>query len=120
MNTNSVRRSAPILLSVALVLTSLAARANDPTPASGTLSPTSTSVTFTAGPFPLTNESYSTPVGGTCSPPTVFRCDDFSLTVALPDDYDTSHPDDKIVATFSWDDASEDYDFYFLDGDGNE
>ncbi|HZP11955.1 MAG TPA: PKD domain-containing protein [Nevskiaceae bacterium] len=120
MNITSVRRSAPILLSVAFALCSLATRANDPTPASGTLSPTSPSVTFTAGPFPLTNESYSTPVGGTCSPGVVFRCDDFSLTVELPDDYDTTHPDDKIVATFTWDNVGDDMDFYLLDDDGNE
>ena len=91
------------------------ALANDPVPASGTLSPASKLLTFVAGPFPVTNESYSLPTGGMCSPAQVFRCDEYTLTLALPAGYADAHPDDVVRITTAWADATEDYDIYILD-----
>ncbi len=89
-------------------------------PAAGTLSDTSGPVTFDAGPFTLSNP---TPVpqvddGPRCSNP-VQPCDEYVLTVSLPDGYADANPNDFIRFTFNWDDASSglgDYDFYVYDG----
>src|ERR1043166_8213177 len=60
MQTHRARRLALLTFSLfAAAALIRPAWANDPTPASGTLAPDSPTVTFTAGPFPLTNESYA-------------------------------------------------------------
>src|SRR5581483_7618403 len=82
---------------------------------SGTLSTASPSLTFTAGPFPLTNNSYQLPTGSTCSPDAVFRCDASALTVDVPADYATQHPRDRIHLAMTWPDHSEDIDLYVFD-----
>ena len=91
--------------------------ANDPIPAAGTLSPATPVVEFTTAQFLISNESYSAGQA-MCAPQPVFRCDDFALTVELPDDYAAKHPDDLILITTTWPDKTEDFDIYILDDQG--
>ncbi|HZP11938.1 MAG TPA: hypothetical protein VFB36_05910 [Nevskiaceae bacterium] len=104
----------------AAVLLSFASAAHAGEVGSGTLSTTSPSLSFTAGPFTLTNNSYQLPTGSTCSPDAIFRCDTYALTVDVPVDYATSHPRDRIHFAMTWPDHSEDIDLYVFDADGNE
>ncbi|HVT34443.1 MAG TPA: hypothetical protein VHE37_02580, partial [Nevskiaceae bacterium] len=108
-------RACRAVLALLLLGVTASAGANDPTPAAGTLSPDSRALAFTAGPFPLSNESYSLPTGGMCSPQQVFRCDEYTLTLSLPAGYADAHPDDFVRITTAWPDASEDFDIYILD-----
>ncbi|HEY2028048.1 MAG TPA: fibronectin type III domain-containing protein [Myxococcales bacterium] len=89
-------------------------------PASGTLTDTSGGLTYSAGPFTLPNP---TPIpeldsGPECSNPSQ-PCDDFLLTVTLPADYATTHPNDLIRISAGWTDAGagvSDYDLYLFAG----
>ncbi|HET6655793.1 MAG TPA: PKD domain-containing protein [Gammaproteobacteria bacterium] len=91
------------------------------TPSSGTLTASSGPLTYTAGPFSIANP---TPVplvdsGPECTNP-VQPCDNYTLTVALPDDYTSTHPGELIRVTMSWQDAgtgNSDYDLYVYPGE---
>src|SRR5438045_5438221 len=88
------------------------------TPSSGTISVSSPSATYTAGPFYVTNP---TPVieldlGPECTD-TVQPCDDFALTTDLPAGYAAAHPSASIKVTLSWtntggSNGKGDYDLY--------
>ena len=86
------------------------------TPSSGTLTDTSGPVSYTAGPFFVSNptpviELDSGPECGGSSQP----CDDFALTVSLPSGFHTSNPNASVKVTLSWTDSgsgSSDYDLY--------
>jgi hypothetical protein len=107
---------AAVLCSAGILATSARAAA----PTSGTLTNTSGSVSYEAGPFNLTNP---TPVplldsGPECNAPAQ-QCDDFLLTVTLPADYTTTHPNDVIRFKAGWTDAGaglSDYDLYVYAG----
>lgn len=86
------------------------------TPSSGTLTDTSGPVSYTAGPFFVSNPTPIIEVdsgpecGGSLQP-----CDDFALTVNLPSGYTTTNPNASIKVTLSWTDngsGSSDYDLY--------
>ena len=90
------------------------------TPPSGTLTDTSGPITYSAGPFNIANPTPIPEVdsGPECNNPQQ-PCDDFALTVSLPSDYTTTHPDDLIRFTASWTDAGtghSDYDLYIYNG----
>lgn len=90
------------------------------TPASATLTATSGPVVYTAGPFVVANPTpiIEVDVGPRCNNP-VEPCDEFALTVALPSNYTTAHPNDVIQVTQSWTDAGtgqSDYDLYVYPG----
>ncbi len=86
------------------------------TSSSGTLTDTSGPVSYTAGPFFVSNptpiiELDSGPECGGSSQP----CDDFALTVNLPTGYTTNFPNASVKVTLSWTDSgsgSSDYDLY--------
>ena len=90
------------------------------TPPNGTLTDTSGPISYDAGPFSVPNP---TPVpevdsGPECNNPTQ-PCDDFALTVTLPSDYTTTHPNDLIRFTAGWTDGGSghsDYDLYIYNG----
>src|SRR5690242_17299564 len=91
-----------VLLAVALPLPLWAA-----TPSAGTLTDTSGPVTYSAGPFLVSN---ATPVpeldaGPECNNP-IQPCDDYALTIALPAGYVTQHPNSAVRITASWTDTS--------------
>lgn len=113
---NVFRVGARLLAVMLAAMTGVVHAAN---PASGTLSPANPTITYTAGPFSLTNESYSAGAG-TCSPSQIFPCDDFALTVNLPADYASTHPTDIIRMTTTWPDGGQDFDIYVLDASGTD
>jgi len=84
------------------------------TPASGTVSDSATSTTWTAGPFLVPNVT-GTAGSVTCSAAT--PCDDYQLTVATPAGYDASH---QLRIDVTWPDSAADFDIYLLDRAGNE
>ena len=84
----------------------LAAAAHAATPASGTLSTSQASLSFTGGPFLVPNET-DTPYDNLGSPNPVCQspgvdCDKFALTVDLPADYGTTHPNAQVAIKTSW------------------
>jgi hypothetical protein len=75
------------------------------TPASGTLSPANREITFTGGPFLIaTNSSDNAPGPVTCD--AANPCEDFSLTVDIPQSYRATHPNDVVKIVISWDDPA--------------
>ena len=86
------------------------------TPPSGTLTDTSGPLTYTAGPFFVANKTPvpEVDVGPECDNP--FQpCDDYALTVTLPQGYAAAHPGASIKVTLGWADGGagqSDYDLY--------
>src|SRR5437868_4233750 len=86
------------------------------TPPTGTLTDTSGPVSYTAGPFNLSNptpviELDSGPECGSAAQP----CDHYALTVTLPSGYHAAHPNASIKVSLSWTDSGagqSDYDLY--------
>src|SRR5947209_6009879 len=92
-------------------------------PSSGTITDTTTSQTYTAGPFNVSNQTpvieldsgpechaHGAPGGDQAQP-----CDDYALTVTLPSGFTAAHPTASIKVTMSWTDAGagqSDYDLY--------
>ena len=86
-------------------------------PSSGTLSPTTATLTYTGGPFDFDNDS--APAGGvtpTCAAPAL-PCDQFALKVSIPPADGTSY---VVTVSIGWADASSDFDMTILDARGNE
>jgi len=86
------------------------------TPSSGTLTNTSGPVSYSAGPFFVSNPTPIIEVdsGPECSGSSQ-PCDDFKLTVSLPAGYHTTNPNASVKVTLSWTDSgsgSSDYDLY--------
>ncbi|HEX8774401.1 MAG TPA: Calx-beta domain-containing protein [Pyrinomonadaceae bacterium] len=91
------------------------------TPSSGTLSPANPLITYTGGPFPVSNPS--SPIGENppvCAPGT---CDEFALKVTIPAGSTTDY---SVVVTIDWTDSgtttqgapNSDYDLYIYKSDG--
>ncbi|HEX3002722.1 MAG TPA: CARDB domain-containing protein [Angustibacter sp.] len=95
----------------ALVLTSVAAQAATPT--DGSVSDTSTSTSWTAGPFAVPNVT-GTAGDITCSAAT--PCDDYTLKVDTPAGYGDGH---QLKVSVDWTQAAADFDIYLLDANGN-
>ena len=92
------------------------------TPSSGTLSEAAPVLTYDAGPFFQPNQS---PLGlgqldsGPRCNNTTFPCDNFTLTVTVPSDYRTTHPNASLKVTLYWTDTGSgqsDYDLYIYKG----
>ena len=105
---------------VALAALSGFAQAADP--ASGTLTTSSEPITYTAGPFFVPNVTPQASLAGV--PPVCSTdgqsCDQFELTVTLPDDYDVTHPNDLIEVSVSWPEPTADFDMYVHNEAGDE
>ncbi|MGZ4437325.1 MAG: CARDB domain-containing protein [Nocardioidaceae bacterium] len=84
------------------------------TPSEGTVSDTSTSVSWTGGPFAAGNVTGTALDQPDCSVPD--SCDDFTLHVATPAGYGTDH---QLTIKASWPDQAADFDVYVLDKAGN-
>jgi PKD repeat protein len=78
-------------------------------PPSGTLTDSSGPITYTSGPFLVSNPSGFLGGGPTCS--AAQPCDDFQLTVDVPAAMAATH---NVVITTRWSNAAEDYDIYLL------
>jgi PKD domain-containing protein len=88
------------------------------TPSTGSITPDTPSVTYSAGPFFVINPTPvpEVDVGPECDNPAQ-PCDDFALTVTLPSGYAAAHPSAAIKVTLSWSDTGgsngkADYDLY--------
>lgn len=101
-----------LLLTVGVVAATTSASAA--TPASGTVSPTSPTLSYTAGPFLVPNVT-GTAGAVDCSLPS--SCDDFGLKVATPAGYGSSN---SLRITVSWPTSAADFDIYLLDASGRE
>lgn len=103
-------RPATVLLGAAVVaLAAVSAPATAATPSSGTVTDTSPTVTWTAGPHLVANVT-GTLGNPSCGPAT--PCDDFALTVRTPAGYDTTH---QLKISLQWPNSAADFDLYVLD-----
>lgn len=84
------------------------------TPASGTVSDTSTTTSWTGGPFVAPNVTGSVNTTPDCTAPQ--SCDDYKLTVTTPAGYGTDH---SLKIDVKWPDSTADLDVYVLDASGN-
>jgi hypothetical protein len=80
-------------------------------PSSGTLSVANPDITYTSGPFVVSNPSAQAADEPVCTTQQV--CDDFTLTVSVPASFENTHNIE--VRTF-WDNSAEDYDIYLYQG----
>lgn len=82
------------------------------TPSSGVVSPTAPVLSYTAGPFAVSNPSGNAgPVN--CTAPG--SCDDFALTVNTPAGYGTGH---SLKISVAWSNTVADFDVYLLNSSG--
>ena len=105
-------RALPLITATALLAAvGVAAPALAATPTSGTVSDTSTSVQWSAGPFVAPN------VTGARAPSRAAPdlCDDFALHVATPAGYGDTH---QLTIKVGWQNAAADFDVYLLDPSG--
>lgn len=91
------------------------------TPSSGTLTEANPVLTYDAGPFFQANQSPlglgQLDSGPRCN--SQFPCDNFALTVSVPSDYATTHPNASLKVTMYWTDigaGQSDYDLYIYKG----
>ncbi|HWC65644.1 MAG TPA: sialidase family protein, partial [Thermoanaerobaculia bacterium] len=104
-------------LAISVAMGVLAAAAFGASPSSGTLSPTTTTLTYAGGPFDFDNDS--APVSGvtpTCAEPAL-PCDQYALKVSIPPTDGTFY---VVTVSIGWADASSDFDMTILDANGNE
>src|SRR4029079_5421910 len=86
------------------------------TPTNGTISDSSTSVTYTGGPFTVpTNATDS--AGGPVTCDSARPCDDFPLHTDISAAYKTAHPDYVLTIEVSWSDPTDqqDLDIFLVD-----
>jgi len=75
------------------------------TPTNGTLTPGSGDVTFTGGPFLIPTNSSDNAAGPVVCDSTN-PCEDFGLTIDIPQSYKDTHPTDTVRIEISWNDPS--------------
>ena len=102
-----------LALVVATTVVGTVGTARAAAPASGTVSDSSPTTTWSGGPFVTAN---TTGIAGpvTCTPGT---CDDYALTVNTPAGYGDSH---QLRISVDWTNPAADFDIYLLDAAGNE
>jgi len=89
-------------------------------PSSGTVSPSSTTLGFTGGPFEFTNQTGAPyvppapPLSPVCLDP-ASPCDDFALTVAIPPADSTIY---FLTVALHFANTASDFDLYLIDADG--
>jgi hypothetical protein len=99
-------------LTAAMLVSSGHAQASNPT--SGSVTDTSTQVTWSGGPFVTPNVTGAALGAPDCTAPT--SCDDFTLHVSTPAGYDTGH---TLKIDVAWPNTAADFDLYVLDSAGN-
>jgi hypothetical protein len=105
-------RSVAVLAGSALAVAAAVVPAVAATPAGGSVSATSPTATWTAGPFAVPNVTGTT---GEVSCGTATPCDDYALAVNVPAGYDADH---SLRVDVSWPNAAADFDIYVLDASG--
>ena len=94
-------------------------RAVAATPASGTLSPASVTLSYTDGPFTLSNPTGGTGQAPTCSDPTISPCSQFALTVVLPNGFVASRTGVTLISMSLNVPGYDVYSVYLEDAAGN-
>ncbi len=87
------------------------------TPPSGTLTDSSGPLNYTAGPFYVPN-AFGNTIAGECDPDPsnpLVPCDVYRLTVTLPADYATTHPNQSVFVRIEWGTPAADFDLYLWD-----
>jgi hypothetical protein len=107
-------RSVAILAATTVALGTAAAMvpAMAASPAGGSVSDTSTTATWTAGPFAVPNVT-GTAGDVTCG--AASPCDDYKLSVGVPAGYDADH---SLRVDVKWANSAADFDLYVLDASG--
>jgi PKD domain-containing protein len=91
------------------------------TPTNGTLSPSTPEITFTGGPFLVATNADDNATGPvTCD--TAHPCEDFGLTIDIPQTYKDTHPSDIVRVVISWDDPTggQDLDTWLVNNPDNQ
>jgi len=103
-----------IITSAVLAIPLLLGAAFAAVPSSGTLSPLTPLLTYTAGPFTGANPSANALDEPDCNavPGT---CDDYMLTIDVPPNYFTLNPDHVVTITVGWPTATFDFDVFVQD-----
>lgn len=87
-------------------------------PDSGSVSPAAPDLSYTSGPFLVSNPVGITANGAPDCIDPVAPCDDFALTVDVPADYDQTHPGATVRIAVGWSAAADDYDIFLYDAGG--
>src|SRR5690242_1242693 len=90
------------------------AAASASTPSEGSVSDTSTTTSWSGGPFLVPNATAEASGQPDCTAPS--SCDDFTLHVSTPAGYGTDH---QLVVKVGWQNTAADFDVYVLDAQGN-
>src|SRR6476469_2268485 len=106
------RRALALTATAALLVGGVGAAAFAATPAEGSVSDTSPSAQWTAGPFAAPNVT-GTAGDVTCGPG---LCDDFALHVSTPAGYGDTH---QLTVKVGWANTAADFDVYLLDKAGS-
>ncbi|HEY3058860.1 MAG TPA: sialidase family protein [Chloroflexota bacterium] len=101
------------LVLVLIACTLVGASVDAATPASGTVSPVSPSVTYVGGPFVVANVTGAAADDPLCSAAT--PCDDFALTVSVPANFNSTN---DVRITVNWPTSAADFDVYVYDSAG--
>src|SRR3954468_17091916 len=99
-------------LAAAVLLAPAALPADAANPSSGTVSDSSTSVTWSAGPFATPNP---TNAAGDPICNALTECDDYALHVSTPPGYGGDH---QLAISVAWGNSAADFDLYVLDSAG--
>lgn len=104
---------------LAAILAARALPAAAATPSSGTLSPNSLSLSYSDGPFTLSNPTGGTGQAPTCSDPTTSPCSKYALSVALPSGFVASRTGDTLIEMSLFVPGQDVYSVYLEDAAGN-
>src|SRR5256885_10385393 len=75
------------------------------TPSGGTLSPANRTITYAGGPFTVPTNSTDSAAGPvTCD--AADPCEDYNLTIDIPQSYKDTHPNDVVKVVIAWDDPT--------------
>ncbi len=89
------------------------AAASASTPTEGSVSDTSTTTSWSGGPFAVPNVTAEASGQPDCTAPS--SCDDYTLHVSTPAGYGTDH---QLVVKVGWQNTAADFDVYVLDAQG--
>jgi hypothetical protein len=109
-----------IAVAILMLVLPLAQPASAATPAAGQISDAQRTLTYEGGPFVAPNRTDPLIGDGAtlqCVPEAA-PCDDFALTVALPEGFLRTHPDARIKVALSARNGTSDYDIYVVDENG--
>lgn len=107
-----MRNHAIACLASGLALAVAGAAGATPTPSGGTISPATPSLAYSSGPFTGANVTGQTGEDPICFSNT---CDDYALTVDIPQSYRDANPDFIVTISVGWPDRSDDFDIYLFD-----